>query len=215
VSFVPEAFERGFIKVCGVTNVDDALMVAKLGASAMGVILAESPRRVSLEDARTITDEVAGTILRCAVFRNNGDAHVLRHLDGLDVEVVQIHGVLAPSLLKELRDRPLLIVKALNIEADEFLSFDETSVDAVLIDGPKPGSGVAHSWDRLRERHFEVPVIAAGGITPDNVAAIITETLTWGVDCASGVESSPGEKDRAMVEHYVTNARQAFDVMGA
>lgn len=212
---MPESFQRGFVKVCGVTNVDDALMVAKLGASALGVILAESPRRVSLEDARTITDEVAGTILRCAVFRNNGDPYVLRHLDGLDVDVVQIHGELAPTLLRELRDRPLLVVKALNIEADEFLDFDARSVDAVLIDGPRPGSGVAHSWDRLHERHFDVPVIAAGGITSSNVAEIIANTNAWGVDCASGVESSPGEKDRDMVEHYVANARRAFDLIGA
>ena len=82
-------------------------------------------------------------------------------------------------------------MKALNIESEEFATFDDTLVDAVLVDGPRPGSGSEHSWDGLAARAFSVPVIAAGGLNPTNVAQVITATRAWGVDSASGVESRP------------------------
>jgi phosphoribosylanthranilate isomerase len=211
---VPRAFERGFVKVCGVTNVTDATMAAKAGASAVGVILAESPRRVTLEQAIEVTAAMQGELLRFAVFRHQSDEVVLTHLDALDVDVVQMHGALSPALLGALHERSLLVVKALTIDDDEFDDFDEALVDAILIDGPRPGSGVAHSWRRLRDRHFRVPVIAAGGLNPSNVAEVISATNAWGVDCASGVERGPRQKDRELVERYVANAREAFSHLG-
>jgi phosphoribosylanthranilate isomerase len=189
-------------------------MVASAGASALGLILTESPRRVSLEQARDIAAAAKGELLRCAVFRFDDDEFVLEHLDSLDVDMVQLHGTLSSSLLAAIRQGPTLIVKALNIEGDEFDDFDESEVDAVLIDGPRPGSGVTHSWERLRERHFRVPVVAAGGLNPSNVAEVIKATNAWGVDCASGVEHVARQKDRHLVEEYVANARSAFAHLG-
>jgi phosphoribosylanthranilate isomerase len=215
VPFVPRALERGFVKVCGVTNVADASMVASAGASALGMILAESPRRVSLEQAREIAEATKGKLLRCAVFRHDEDEFILEHLDELDVDVVQLHGTLSPPLLAAILRRSMLIVKALSIDGDEFDDFDESEVDAVLIDGPRPGSGVTHSWERLRERHFRVPVIAAGGLNPSNVTDVIKATNAWGVDCASGVERDSRQKNRDLVEDYVANARDAFAHLGA
>lgn len=203
------------MKVCGVTNVSDAKMVVSSGASALGLILAASPRRVTLDQAREIAAATSGEIIRCAVFRDNDDEFIFEQLDALDVDVVQVHGSLSAKLLETLRERSLLIVRALNIEDAEFEHYDESGVDAVLIDGPRPGSGVTHSWDRLRERHFTVPVIAAGGLNPSNVADVISVTSAWGVDCASGVESGPGKKDRDMVEGFVSSARGAFALLGA
>lgn len=203
------------MKVCGVTNVSDAKMVVSSGASALGLILAASPRRVTLDQAREIAAATSGEIIRCAVFRDNDDEFIFEHLDALDVDVVQVHGSLSAKLLETMRERSLLIVKALNIEDAEFEHYDESGVDAVLIDGPRPGSGVTHSWDRLRERHFAVPVIAAGGLNPSNVADVISITTAWGVDCASGVESGPGKKDRGMVEGFVSSAQGAFALLGA
>ncbi len=123
---------------------------------------------------------------------------------------VQLHGELGDDLLTALRQRSVLIVKALNVEADEFDEFDESRVDAVMIDGATPGSGQAHSWVRLQSRRFRVPVIAAGGLTPDNVAEIVRSTGVAGADCASGVESRPGVKDAHLVERFIANARRAL-----
>jgi phosphoribosylanthranilate isomerase len=102
------------------------------------------------------------------------------------------------------------VVKALDIEGGEFESFDEIGVDAVLIDGPRPGSGFAHSWDRLASRTFNVPVVAAGGLNATNVAAVVVATDAWGVDCSSGVEASPGVKDARLVSDFVASARNAW-----
>jgi phosphoribosylanthranilate isomerase len=146
------------------------------------------------------------------VFRHDSDDFILERLDALGdgVEIVQLHGELSAALLEALRERSVLIVKALNIEADEFDDFDETTVDAVMVDGAIPGSGQAHSWERLRTRHFRVPVIAAGGLNPDNVEEIVRSTGVAGADCASGVESRPGVKDPELVQRFVTHAQRAL-----
>lgn len=209
---------QGYIKICGVTSVTDARMVADAGASALGLIFATSPRRVSLAQAGEIAEATTGRLLRAAVFRHDADEFILERLDALGangVEIVQLHGELSDDLLAALRARSLLIVKALNIEAEEFDGFDETSVDAVLIDGAHPGSGQAHSWERLRTRRFRTPVIAAGGLNPDNVDEIVRSTGVAGADCASGVESSPGVKDPELVARFVANARGALSSVEA
>jgi phosphoribosylanthranilate isomerase len=151
-----------------------------------------------------------GALWRCAIFRGRSDEAILDDLNELGVEMVQLHDALSAELLDALRDRSLMIIKALNIEGRDFDEFDAGVVDAVLVDGPRPGSGVAHSWARLEDRRFSVPVIAAGGLTPTNVATVIGSTTVVGVDSASGVERSPGIKDHDAVTSFVTNARRAF-----
>ncbi|HVA70736.1 MAG TPA: phosphoribosylanthranilate isomerase [Acidimicrobiales bacterium] len=208
-----ETLERGFIKICGVTNVADARAVIGAGASALGLIFAESPRRVSIDQAHDILEATEGELLRSAVFRENDDESIRAHLRGLDVEMVQIHGTLSEGLLDTIRERPRVLVKALSIESREFLTFDELRVDAVLIDGPRPGSGATHSWERMAQREFRVPVIASGGLNPNNVAETIMATMATGVDCDSGVEAVLGLKDHQRVSSFVANARQAFSLL--
>jgi phosphoribosylanthranilate isomerase len=203
-------FNRGHVKICGVTTLGDANAVIDAGATSIGFILASSPRQLSIERALALSAATEGRTIRTAVFRDNHNAFILNALDVIDVEVVQVHGPLDDALVAALRERGLAIVKALSIESDEFYDFDESAVDAVLIDGAIPGSGVAHSWEELASRSFRVPVIAAGGLNADNVAATIALTGAWGVDTASGVEQSPGVKDRDQVKRFVDNARAAF-----
>lgn len=208
---MPSPFAVGFVKICGVTTVEDGAFAAQSGATALGLNLAiASPRRVSLESAREIAASTKGTLQRFAVFRGRDDKSILSDLEALDVDVVQLHDGLSPSLLNELRARTLLVVKVLSVEGSDFFDFDDAQVDAVLVDGPSPGSGVEHSWDRLAKRRFAVPVIAAGGLTPSNVEVVIESTSVSGVDCASGVERRPGRKDRELVSSFVLNARRAF-----
>ena len=208
---MPSPFDTGFVKICGVTTVKDAIFATSAGASALGLNLAvDSPRRISVESARSVVTATEGAVWRCAIFRGRPDEEILEDLEGLGVEMVQLHDTLSVELLDALRTRSLLVVKALNIDGRDFEEFDERHVDAVLVDGPRPGSGVAHSWARLQERPFSVPVIAAGGLTPTNVAEVIASTTVVGVDSASGVEHVPGTKDHEAVTSFVTNARRAF-----
>ncbi|MFY9783836.1 MAG: phosphoribosylanthranilate isomerase [Acidimicrobiales bacterium] len=207
---MPKSISPGFVKICGVTTVDDAKYVVSAGASALGLILAESSRRVSLEQAREVANATEGDLLRFAVFRHNDDDFILEHVDALNVDVVQVHGELSNVLLNALRERPVLVVKALSVDEPSFLDFDETTVDAVLVDSPRPGSGESYSWKLLNEREFRVPVIAAGGMNPLNVADVVASTTVSGVDSSSGVERRPREKDHELVDRFIANARGAF-----
>jgi phosphoribosylanthranilate isomerase len=200
-----------FIKICGVTTLGDANAIIDAGASALGLILAKSPRQLTVDRALAIATATKGRIVRTAVFNEDDDEVILEAVDVLDVDAVQLHGPLSEALRDALRERGVTIVKALSIGSEEFFDFDESDVDMVHIDGARPGSGQAHSWDELLTRPFRVPVIAAGGLRPDSVAHVITFTHVWGVDTASGVESSPGIKDRELVKRFVHNAATAFE----
>jgi phosphoribosylanthranilate isomerase len=214
VGHVRELWSHGYVKICGVTSVADALTAVDVGANALGVIFATSPRRVNVDQARSILDATKGSLLRCGVFRENSDDDIIEHARSLDFDVVQLHGPLSDRLLATLRERPVRVVKALNIDDDEFDVFDESSVDAVMVDGPRPGSGVAHSWERLSSRPFGVPMIAAGGLTVENVADVVVATRAWGVDSSSGVEAQPGVKDALLVGQFVSRARGAWALAG-
>jgi phosphoribosylanthranilate isomerase len=211
---VREFWSRGYVKICGITSVADARFVANAGANSLGVIFATSPRRVTVDQAREILDATKGSLLHSGVFRENSDDDIIEHSRSLNLDVVQLHGPLSDRLLATLRERPVRIVKALNIEDDEFDVFDESQVDAVMIDGPRPGSGVAHPWDRLDSRPFVVPVIAAGGLTAQNVGEVVARTSAWGVDISSGVETRPGIKDAQLVQQFIARARGAWALAG-
>jgi phosphoribosylanthranilate isomerase len=201
---------RGFVKICGVTSPGDADVVARAGASALGVILTSSTRRVDVATARSITARVQGRVVTVAVVDSADRSSLDALMSGVGASVVQVHGELSRALADDLRTRDLAIVKSLSIGTREFQEFDETNVDAVLIDGPVPGSGSAHSFHELRARAFTRPVIAAGGLTPMSVGAVIDAYRVWGVDVASGVESAPGVKDPQRVGEFVDAARRAF-----
>ncbi|MCU1363942.1 MAG: N-(5-phosphoribosyl)anthranilate isomerase [Acidimicrobiaceae bacterium] len=207
---MPKTIAPGFVKICGVTSLDDAKVVVDAGASALGLVLAASPRQLTLDQARVIADATTGNLLRFAVFRHNDDEFILEHVDALRPDVVQVHGTLSVSLLRALRERPVLVVKALSVDEPEFLTFDDTRVEAVLIDGPRPGSGSTYSRDHLERREFHVPVIAAGGLTARNVADLIDASRVSGVDTSSGVEKGPGAKDHDLVREFIVTARAAF-----
>jgi phosphoribosylanthranilate isomerase len=200
-----------FVKICGVTSPEDATVVADAGASALGVILTSSLRRVDVDQARRITDRVAGRLVRFAVVDSRDRFSLDAVLSGVGVDVVQVHGDLPAELLEALRAQDLGVVKALSVDTAEFENFDETVVDALLIDGPVPGSGAPHSFAALGHRRFSRPVIAAGGLTPHNVTGAIGGYDVWGVDVSSGVESTPGVKDPLRVVEFVDVARRSFE----
>jgi phosphoribosylanthranilate isomerase len=199
-----------FVKICGITTLGDANAAIDAGANAIGLILASSPRQLSLDRALAIAESTKGRVLRTLVFRDNDDDFIRAALDLVDADVVQVHGPLSDGLLESLHERDLRVIKALSIGSDEFYDFGDNRIDAVLVDGATPGSGVSHSWEELSERSFDVPIIAAGGLDESNVASVIAATRVWGVDSASGVESSPGVKDRDRLTNFVINAREAF-----
>lgn len=186
-------------------------MVAEAGADAIGLIFAESTRQLSIEQAALISRAVRGSIARVGVFRHDATDFVVRCVDETGVDVVQVHGQLDSELVDAMRRRGVGIIKALSVDGEEFSDFDERNVDAVLLDGPVPGSGETHAWPDLSARGFARHVIVAGGLTALNVTAALEATGAWGVDVSSGVESAPGRKDPSRVRDFVSNARAFFE----
>ncbi len=199
------------VKVCGVTSVDDAALVLDAGADALGVVLATSPREVDVERAAAITAFVGDRAVRVGVFRGRDDDAIRRVVDVVTLDAVQLHDPVSTDLSVELRERGLTVIAAMAIDSLAHDDVNEDRVDALLVDGPSPGSGRTHSWSPLRDRRFRRPLIVAGGLSGANVADVLARTHAWGVDAASGTESSPGRKDARAVRDFVDAAHRWFE----
>ena len=199
-----------FVKVCGVTSIDDATLVHDAGADALGLIIAPSRRRVTVTEACEVAALAKDKLLSVLVVRELDDETILDAVNRIGPDAVQLHDAVSPALGAGLRERGHLVIRALAIGSDEFWRFDDSTVDAVLLDGQRPGSGAVHDWHDVEQRSWTRPIIAAGGLTSSNVSEIISRPWVWGVDVASGVETSPGHKDRDAVAAFVANARDAF-----
>ena len=197
-----------FIKVCAVTTVADAQLVADAGADALGVILADSPRRVTREAAAAICSSVRGRLVRVGVFRDATYGEVAGALDAIELDALQIHGGWPDGVVALARERDLALIEALSVGELDAASGDG---DVYLIDGVRPGSGELHDWSDVVARTWDRPVIVAGGLTAETVAEVLATVGAWGCDVASGSESSPGVKDRKRVESFVRNARGYFE----
>jgi len=144
------------------------------------------------------------------VFKDQSDSEILSFVNQVELDCVQLHTALSVELAFELRKLGVAIIKAMSIGTEEIEDFDEHRVDAVLIDGPAPGSGEDHSWADVQQNHFQRPMIAAGGLNSSNILRIVSSTSAWGVDVSSGCESAPGKKDQLKVQEFVSKANKAF-----
>ena len=206
---MPQLLDEGFIKVCGVTNTSDAELIVDAGASAIGLILSESKRRISPDLASDIARHVRGRGIVVAVVRNESDEYVIQCVEKIQPDFVQYHGQPSENLTNELATRSVGIVWAGNESAFEQLQ-PPYPYSALLIDGETPGSGIEREWRPL-SASSELPLlIAAGGLTPLNVANAIFSGNYGGVDVATGVEVTPGVKDPTLVREFISNARTAF-----
>ena len=184
------------IKICGVTSLQDAGVVVDAGADALGLIYASSVRQVVGDAAGDIVERYADQLWCVGVFRNQEDHQIVRIVERDGLRVVHRRRAVAAH------------APSLNPQESE-------TVVAVIVDSAQPGSGIANDWEQVTSLHFEVPVIVAGGINPETVAAVITATRPWGVDVASGVEILHGVKDPAKVASFVSRARAALTQKGA
>ena len=199
-----------FIKICGITSVEDASYAVDAGATAIGLVFAQSPRKIDVLQGREISSYAKGKILRIGVFKDQSDTEILSIAGQVELDCVQLHSQLSKELASELRKFGVAIIKAMSIGTDEIELFDEHRVQAILIDGPAPGSGEEHSWADVQQNHFQRPMIAAGGLNSSNILRIVSSTCAWGVDVSSGCESAPGKKDSVKVQEFVNKANKAF-----
>jgi phosphoribosylanthranilate isomerase len=198
-----------FVKICGVTTVDDALLAAGLGADAIGMIFASSARRVAEGNARDIVRRVPPEVLSVGVFRNERRERVVELANRIGLRAVQLHGDETAEDTRWIGERVPAVIKAFSIEDPALESGADYGPHRLLIDSPVPGSGRPFDWDRLDRRVAGRPYLLAGGLNPDNVGRAIELLGPWGVDVASGVEASPGRKDPSKVRRFLAAARAA------
>jgi phosphoribosylanthranilate isomerase len=205
-----------FVKVCGITTSDDALVALAAGADAVGLIFAAgSSRQVTPDVARDIVRTLPPGTVAVGVFRGERPERILEIVEHARLTGVQLHGHETPSETAVVRRHTPFLVQAFSADDPRLERLDDYDVDAVLLDSSTPGSGVAFDWV-LAERY--VPgrrVILAGGLTPDNVAEAVAQVRPWGVDVASGVEASAGRKDPLKVRRFVANAAEALSEFSA
>ena len=190
------------VKVCGITNKEDALFAVATGANALGFnFYAKSPRFISLGSAHGIACNLPDTVLKVGVFVEPTEAEVQAAIDRVPLDVVQLHGQHVPSIAHR-------TWRALS--ADTADPVESLMADAILLDSPTPaygGSGETFDWS-LATRFWQ-PIILAGGLDASNVAEAIEIARPAGVDACSRLEHSPGRKDSAKVRAFVETATLA------
>jgi phosphoribosylanthranilate isomerase len=197
-----------FVKICGVTRADDARAAADAGADAIGLnFWPSSKRHVTVEAARSIVRGLPPSLRRFGVFVNPTVDEVARAFDEGLIDTAQLHGDESAAFCVSL-GRPWM--KALRLR--DLAQLDGWSCELLLVDADAPGyggSGATGDWSLARAAAAKRNVLLAGGLTPENVAAAIGSVRPFGVDVASGVESSPGLKDARKVAAFVAAARAA------
>jgi phosphoribosylanthranilate isomerase len=213
--------QRVRVKICGVTNEADARQAALLGADAIGInFYPRSPRNVSPEVANFILRELPPFVEAVGVFVDQPLAKVFPLLNQLGrIRTVQMHGS-----EREICDAfPFHFIPAFQVkdaqsitEIQRYLSTCRTAgrmPSAILVDGHAPdqhgGTGRNPPWGLLRNVEWGVPLILAGGLTPDNVGEAVRAVRPYAVDVASGVEASPGQKDLEKMQRFIENAHEA------
>lgn len=200
-----------FVKICGLTNEDDALLAVAMGADALGFVFAPSPRQVHPEVVRDILKRLPHDTLTIGVFRNETPERVIDIVARTGLKGAQLHGGETAEDLRLVRLRVPFVIQALPA-GDARLAVagvGPESADVVLVDSPTPGSGEVFDWSLAEGAPDGVRLLLAGGLNPDNVEAAIRKVRPWGVDSASGTEASPGKKDATKVRLFVARAKEA------
>ncbi|MBV0901737.1 phosphoribosylanthranilate isomerase [Haloarcula salina] len=208
------------VKICGVTDDEDRDAVVAAGADAVGVIHGvpvDTPREVDEATAADLVDGVPPLVTSVLVTMPTTVQEAVTRVDAVEPDAVQVHDGLSPAELGALDSRiTQSIVAVVSADAPDIADYaahaDALLVDSVDADGGG-GTGETHDWERTRDLvdSLDVPVVLAGGLTPENVAAAVETVDPFAVDVASGVESEGGRKDHDAVERFVRNATRATE----
>ena len=205
---------RTRVKICGITNLEDARSAVDAGADALGfVFFSSSPRSVDAETAAEIIRKLSPFITTVGVFVDESDK-IKEIVECAGLHAVQLHGEESPEFVERVRSAlpNTRIIKALRISnIDDFISIGAYAVDAVLLDtfheDKQGGTGEIFDWDLMLKAKMPrgVPFILAGGLNSTNVGIATHKVKPYAVDVSSGVESEPGKKDSGLIEEFINN----------
>lgn len=206
------------VKICGITNLEDALLSAHLGADLLGFNFYEmSPRYIMLEAAREIIAQLPDHVVKVGVFVNESLENIVETADAAGLDAVQLHGDESPAFACDAKVKTgLETIKVFRVSPEfkpsDVLAYDAGAIllDAFSNDG-YGGTGETFNWDIAKKvRDLFPSIYLAGGLNANNVAAAIDAVRPYAVDVASGVESAKGKKDPVKVEAFIRNARTAL-----
>jgi phosphoribosylanthranilate isomerase len=201
------------IKICGITNHEDAQVSVAAGADALGLnFYKKSPRYLTISAAAKIAKKLPSFLMRVGVFVNAPESLVLQAIGECGLSMLQFHGDETPEFCTQFG---LMSMKAFRIRGAEALKeLPQYPTEAWLLDAYTPktrgGTGKKFNWELAVEaKKFGRPFFLAGGLTPGNVADAVRRVRPFGVDVSSGVESAPGKKDHQKVRDFIAKVRQA------
>lgn len=198
-----------FIKICGITTEDDALLAVAMGADALGFVFAPSPRQVAVKRVYDITRRLPPEILTVGVFRDEHPRRVAELVHEGGLKAAQLHGHETPDDVAAVFANVRFVIKAVAAGSLDARRADTFGTGLILLDAPAPGSGEVFDWSLAGDIAVGPKIILAGGLNPQNVASAIAQVKPWGVDVSTGVESAPGKKDATLMRRFIANARAA------
>src|ERR1700722_10582426 len=206
---------RTRIKICGITRPADAVAAAEAGADAIGMVLyGNSKRLIQPSQAREIVRTLPPFVPAIGLFVDAEANFIVDTAKTLGLAAVQLHGHESPEMVAALA--PVPVIKAVPVNsnlAEELARWRSMDVLGLLLDSSAGGgSGRVNDWDAIASADLTglPPLIVAGGLNASNVGEVVRTLLPWAVDVSSGVELSPGEKSRELIEEFIAAVRRAF-----
>jgi len=201
------------VKICGITNIDDAMMAAELGAHALGFIFAQSPRNINPEKAREIICQLPPFVQTVGVFVNEGEKVIRQIVDLCGLDLVQLHGDESVEVCSRLMPRVIKVIRVKERTSLLPIKHYNGNVRAILLDTwsaqARGGTGRGFDWDSAVEaKQFGIPIILSGGLNPANIKEAIALVKPVAVDVNSGVEARPGKKSLALLEQFFNEIRR-------
>ena len=200
------------VKVCGITNPEDARTAAMAGADAVGLVFAESPRKLTEERAREVVAALPGHLLKVGVFVNSEPEEMLRISAEVGLDYVQLHGDESPESVTIVREGGVKVMKALRVQdAGSLERMEGYEADLFLLDACSEkawgGTGERFDWALAKSLKRRGNILVSGGLAPENVREAVRFFEPYGVDASSSLEDAPGKKNEERVRRFVSAAK--------
>ncbi len=200
------------VKICGITNLEDALYAAECGADALGFIFyPKSPRFIEKTKAKEIISKLPPFITTVGVFVNESMENIVNTIHECNINIVQLHGDETPDYCSKV---PMKAIKAIRVKDEDSLKqIAEYKTSTFLLDtyseNSYGGTGKIFNWNLAIKAKGYGRIILSGGLTPDNVNEAIERVKPYGVDVSSGVEEREGKKDKIKVREFIKRVRSS------
>jgi phosphoribosylanthranilate isomerase len=201
-----------FVKICGITTEEDALLAVALGADALGFVFASgSPRQVRVREVQDIVHRLPPGTTTVGVFRDERRERVVEVVHSIGLTGAQLHGREHPTEVRWVAQRVPLVIQAFAAGDPALAQAAGSGASAVLIDAPTPGSGRVYDWSLAEGAPSGVRVVLAGGLDERNVGDAIRALRPFGVDVSTSIETEPGSgrKDPVKLRRFIEAAREA------